>query len=576
MAEATAVPQFSIIMNVYNGAPYLRAAINSVLAQTCCDWELILFDDCSTDESPTICRGYDDPRIRYARAETQVPVAQAREQAMRLARGPWLAFLDQDDIWLPHKLEAQEKRIDRDTTGNLGLVYGRTYCFDAQGRQWPFDRWSGPNPQPEGAIATLLLERPSFINLSSVVLLRGAALAALPMPAYVNHCPDYHLCLAVAQRHRAACVQELCTLYRVHPDSMSHRFLRAIHVEVLEIIRHAAGPEHAAIVRRRNTVHQTWIAVDEIVSGPARLQGLRRLLLRGSSVYLAGRPLLHLGRRLGQHAAARLWKYRGITLLRRLGLLAAADRVKLAAARLKSWGRNRRFRRADPDFAVPPSDLAFDAYNTIDWQAYRDGGLAQARAFADLIARHGPPRPMHVLEWGCGPGRLIRHIPGLLGNRAASVTGSDYNPRSVAWCRANLPGIAFLDNALMPPLPVAAGSFDAIYCFSVLTHLSASVQAAWMAEVQRILAPGGLLVCTTHGAHFRYLLTDAAEQQRYAAGEMVEQAQYDEGRKWYFAIHPPNFVRDRLLSGFDDVHTVPTPPQAGILQDVWIARKLAA
>ncbi len=503
MADACAVPQFSIIMNVYNGAPYLREAIGSVLAQTCGDWELVLFDDCSTDGSGEICRSFADPRIRYALAERQVPVAQAREQAIALAHAPWLAFLDQDDIWLPHKLAAQARLIAADRDCDLGLVYGRTDCFDAQGRRWPFDRWSGPRPQPEGEIATLLLERPSFINLSSVVLRRSAAARALPMPAHVKHCPDYHLCLEVARHSRAACVQDLCTMYRVHPDSMSHRFLREIHLEVLEIIRHAAGPGDAAILRRRNAVHHTWIAVDEMVVGPSRLRGVRRLLLQGSPVYLAGRPALMLGRRLHHLLADGQWKYRIIRALRRHGLLQTADRLKLAVARLGLHGRNRRFRLAHPDFPVPPASLAFDAYNTIDWQAYRDVGLEQAQVFAGLIALGAPAGRLRILEWGCGPGRLIRHMARLLAPRVASLAGADYNPHSIAWCRANLPGIAFFDNGLMPPLPAEPGSFDVVYCFSVLTHLSVAVQTAWIAELRRVLAPGGLLICTTHGEHFQ-------------------------------------------------------------------------
>ncbi len=74
----------------------------------------------------------------------------------------------------------------------------------------------------------------------------------------------------------------------------------------------------------------------------------------------------------------------------------------------------------------------------------------------------------------------------------------------------------------------------------------------------------------------RYLLTDPAERQRFDAGEVVEQAQYAEGRKWFFAIHPPAYVRDRLLAEFGSVQKVATSPQACIQQDVWLARKQAA
>ncbi len=568
-------PFFSVIMNIYNGEAYLRAAIDSVLAQTHRDWELIFYDDCSTDGSAAICRSYTDPRIRYIRADQQVPVAAARGAAVVHARGTWIAFIDQDDIWLPHKLAGQAALAMADTTGKLGLVYGRTDSFEASGRQWPFDHWSGPRTLPEGDLFTLLLQRPSFINLSSVALRRCAVLALVPLPSHVYYCPDYYLFLEVTRHHRAACLQELCTLYRVHSQNMTHRFRGPIHAEIIDIINHAAGPEHAGIVRRRRTVHETWIAVDEIVSGRGRRRGLRRMLRHGSISYLAGRPLLSLGRRMVNEVSERRWKYRAIRQVRRLGLLSLADRVKLGLSRVSLHKRNARFRQAHPEFPVPPTELAFDAYNTIDWYAYRDGGLKQAEAFAQIIRDHAPERPLAVLEWGCGPGRLIRHMPALLAERARSVTGSDYNRQTIAWCRANLPGIQFIDNDLNPPIGMPDGSFDAIYCFSVLTHLSQPVQQAWVAELHRLLAPGGVLVCTTHGDNYRYLLVADEEQQRYAAGGMVEQAQYGEGRKWYFAIHPPSFVRGELLSAFATVDKVATAPDAGIQQDVWLARKSA-
>lgn len=569
-------PGFSIIMNVYNGEPYLRAAIDSVLAQTFTDWELIVWDDCSSDGSAGVVQSYPDPRIRYVLADAHVPISIAREKAIRLARGPWLAFLDQDDIWLPHKLASQSAIIDADDTGTLALVYGRTETFDLRNRRTPFDRWHGTRDLPEGAIGTRLLERPSFIALSSVALRRDAVDALGPMPSYVTYCPDYYLCVAVALRHRAACLQELCCLYRVHASNMSRRFRGAIHQEALDIIRHTVGPGQDALLRRRELVHETWIGVDEIVTGKGRRRGLRRIVERGSISYLAGRPALILGRRVMNQITSRRWKYLAIRQVRALGLLGLADQVKFELARIKTRHRNKRFLREHPDFPVPPEDLAFDAYNTIDWHAYHDGGRHHAEAFAGIIRRFARGDALKVLEWGCGPGRLIRHMGGLLRDRDPELTGTDYNPRSIAWCRANLPNISFLDNALMPPLSVPDASFDVAYNFSVFTHLSEAVQAAWAAEMWRVLKPGGLLVCSTHGDHYRYLLTTAGEQDLYRAGQVVIQARYGEGRKWFFAIHPPAFVRTTLLRDFEEVQKVPTPPELEMTQDIWIGRKPSA
>src|SRR4051812_49001662 len=98
------MPPVSVIINVRNGVLFLRDAINSVLAQTFTDWELIIWDDCSTDDSAAIAKSYQDQRIHYSLSPQDTPLGQARNNAIAQTRGEWLAFLDQDDIWLPHKL----------------------------------------------------------------------------------------------------------------------------------------------------------------------------------------------------------------------------------------------------------------------------------------------------------------------------------------------------------------------------------------------------------------------------------------------------------------------------------------
>lgn len=268
-------------------------------------------------------------------------------------------------------------------------------------------------------------------------------------------------------------------------------------------------------------------------------------------------------------------KFLIVRWLRAAGLLALADRVKFLLGRWRTAARNERFVASHPDFPTPPAELAFDALNHVDWERYRDSGLRHASIFARIVKeRFGGRTDLDVLEWGCGPGRLIRHIPSLL--PGARVTGADYNTRSIAWCRANLPGIAFAENGLNPPLPFADASFDVIYNFSVFTHLSEPVQLAWAGELHRVLRPGGLVICTTHGDAYRYLLAGAEERRRYEAGQVVVQGNYAEGKKWFFAIHPEAFVRGQLLASFAQVDRSATRPEDEVLQDFWAARKAPA
>lgn len=101
----------SIITPTYNCARFIAETIESVQAQTYEDWEMIIVDDCSTDNTKEIVEQYqkDDPRIQYYCLPQNSGAAEARNTALRLAAGKWIAFLDSDDLWTPEKLEKQIK-----------------------------------------------------------------------------------------------------------------------------------------------------------------------------------------------------------------------------------------------------------------------------------------------------------------------------------------------------------------------------------------------------------------------------------------------------------------------------------
>lgn len=97
----------SIISPSYNCEKFISKTIESVLAQTYKNWELIIVDDCSTDNTDKVVARYTDKRIKYLKNEHNSGAAVSRNKALREARGRWIAFLDSDDIWLPEKLERQ-------------------------------------------------------------------------------------------------------------------------------------------------------------------------------------------------------------------------------------------------------------------------------------------------------------------------------------------------------------------------------------------------------------------------------------------------------------------------------------
>ena len=97
----------SVIMPSWNTGRFIAESIQSVLNQTYRDLELIIADDCSTDDTDEVVGAFSDSRIRYIKNEKNMGAALSRNRAMREARGEWIAFLDSDDLWEPEKLEKQ-------------------------------------------------------------------------------------------------------------------------------------------------------------------------------------------------------------------------------------------------------------------------------------------------------------------------------------------------------------------------------------------------------------------------------------------------------------------------------------
>lgn len=274
----------------------MRDAIGSVLAQTCTDWEMIVWDDQSTDDSAAVAAAYRDPRIRYFLSPDDASLGKARQDAIAQASGEWIAFLDQDDIWLADKLERQLALGE----AGVGLIYGRTVRFYPGGLERDYDQAHEYKPLPEGDIFTQLFVDSCFIAMSSAVFRRSAIQAIGGIPDQVRIIPDYYLYVAVAQKYRTRAVQETVCRYRMHPDSMSHTVALEMHREVLWLIDHWAGqlePRTLALCRRR---HFTAIALEEIRSGAAVGNGLLRLLRQGSIISQLMRPfafVFHLVRR---------------------------------------------------------------------------------------------------------------------------------------------------------------------------------------------------------------------------------------------------------------------------------------
>jgi SAM-dependent methyltransferase len=264
------------------------------------------------------------------------------------------------------------------------------------------------------------------------------------------------------------------------------------------------------------------------------------------------------------------WKQNALFTLRSLGILGQIERIYRTWSIAGGDQDNARFCSEHPDFVAPPKAAMHDAYGTISFRSYWQSGQHFARIIADLILSHHKA-PRRVLEWGCGPARIIRHLPSLLPD-GALMFGADYNKESVAWCAANLPNITFIQNELAPPLPFKHGYFDVIYAVSVFTHLSVDRQKAWADELRRLLAAGGILIFTTNGERAAHLLLPV-ERASFDREGAVIRGQVKEGTRCFLSYNSPEHVRGELFSDLEVCSHMPGYPGApGTEQDIWVLR----
>ena len=169
--------------------------------------------------------------------------------------------------------------------------------------------------------------------------------------------------------------------------------------------------------------------------------------------------------------------------------------------------------------AIPPKKLIAKtaALNEAELEKQSNGDVYLETGYYEVlrvfrILEHFGINPRtigSIYELGCGTARLLRHFRCIEGVR---LVGSDVNPEMIEWCQANLTDIEFYHNELIPPLTFAEDeSFDLMLASSVFTHIPLDTQELWLAEMQRILRPGGIFICSVLGKFHASVLLDAEE-----------------------------------------------------------------
>jgi glycosyltransferase involved in cell wall biosynthesis len=239
----TDLPTVSVITPVYNHEKFVKPCIESLLAQTCSDWEQIIIDDGSTDRTAEVVQSYSDPRIRYCYQENMgiEALAQTYNHALSLCRGQLIAILEGDDLWPPEKLSRLVATFEDDS---VVLAYGEMLEIDVDGR--PAKRISRTarmrsglprrvlfnDPPPTAAPHMLTYYGHSLIP-ASTVMIRRSALEAIGGFQYVRsqRYVDFPTFIRLSTRGKFYYTPEVMGYRRMHPQSATARFMP----EMLEI-----------------------------------------------------------------------------------------------------------------------------------------------------------------------------------------------------------------------------------------------------------------------------------------------------------------------------------------------------
>ena len=207
------MPLVSVIINVHNGEQYLSECINSVLNQSFIDFELIIYDNESTDDTKKIISSFKDVRIKYYKSDKFLKLGDARNRALEKVNGEYIAFLDCDDLWMATKLEKQIKIFKNNL--NTGIVICNTIFFNNSGKQKVLYK----SKPPTGRVFSNLLSN-YFISLETV-LIKKKYLDKLNNRFYLNFqmIEEYDLLLRLSLICELDYVDEILSKWRVHQKS---------------------------------------------------------------------------------------------------------------------------------------------------------------------------------------------------------------------------------------------------------------------------------------------------------------------------------------------------------------------
>jgi hypothetical protein len=290
--------EVSVVIPTYNRWPLLGRALHAAFLQADVDLEVVVVVDGGTDDTVEQLAAVEDPRLRVVALEVNQGVAAARNLGAQHARGEWLSFLDDDDVWAPRRTRAM---VDAGRAAGAGLVMTGTVTVDERGRVMDVQP-----PPPGREIRQRLFQTNVVGGPSAALLQRQAFLAVGGFDAGFNVLADWDLWLRVLDAHSAAAAPGILSGYAIHADGMHVQHTAAAVDEFRRLVARHEGAGRADGLHFDQAHFMRWIADTHRRAGrrgPAARQ-LAANLVRFRSVEDVRRIAAAV---LSEHVKDRLW-----------------------------------------------------------------------------------------------------------------------------------------------------------------------------------------------------------------------------------------------------------------------------
>jgi len=263
----------SIVLPVYNGEKYLAESLDSILAQTYRNWELVIINDGSTDSTENLILKYQDKRIKYFPNDVNKGIIFSLNRGLRESNGIYIARIDADDIALPYRLEKQVRFLSENPDYDLCGSYFQT--IDSNGRLLKNVTFPANNRDAQ----SYLLLHNCFCH--SAIMMRTGIAKDLKYDENFQVCEDYDLWYRISRTGKILNLPEFTTLYRVHDNNMSTRKSEIMFAHVNKINKRILDDLGIEYSKSELDVHSNALSYNAFFFGnPDRIRSLENWMVK--------------------------------------------------------------------------------------------------------------------------------------------------------------------------------------------------------------------------------------------------------------------------------------------------------